>query len=378
MRCVLARFSLLSLVACGGGSSGPVDWADATPFTDDELLYLTYTDGDYDTIRVLDTVTGETRLLSDLDGGEGFGMSAVAMAPDRRSAAFSAYFRLEEADISPSGGLPHPGIWRVDSSGEQYEMIAPPLQQSESGTSCSSDAECAPLGMECNLVFQTCQLEAASYLTDDLTFSPDGEELWLTYGTYWLDGYYLSGGSTLASVPSVYGQEPAVPEIHLSDSSCAQTSDLAMNPDGSALLGVRSVCLSGRDEGVFEFAVPGLDERRAVPTPDGFDIALTNPDWFPDGHGFVFVVYGGWDEEGDGVVDWYSDGLVQYDLETEEVSLISAMPEGFSIKDPTIAPDGNRIAMCVTGAGSDLYIVDLEAWEQFPVTEEGASCKPSW
>lgn len=365
------------LAACGGGGgTPPVEWSEVTPFTDDEVAYMTYSDGSYDAIHVIDATTGATRLVSDLDGGEGFGLSSVAMAPDRRSIAFAAYFRLEESDVSPAGGLPHPGIWRV-AEGEQYELIAPPLQQMDSGTECSSDAECSPLGMECNLVFGTCQLEAADFVTDDLAFSPDGDELWFSYGTYWLDGYYLSGGTTLASVSSVYG-ESAVPEVHLDDSGCAQVSDPTVSPDGGSVTAIRSVCLDGSDDGLFRYDLPAMDGTRAVPTPDGFDIALTSPDWYPDGSGFVFVVYGGWDGDGDGVVDWYADGLVQWLAETDEVTLISAMPEGFSILDPSISPDGTKIAMCVTGAGSDLYLVDLEAWRQDPITEHGASCKPSW
>ena len=380
---------LLALVGCAvgseenptdagpGGAGDPVDWEDVTPLSDDELAYMTYTDGSYDTIRVIDVTTGESRVLSDLEG-DGFGLSAIAMAPDRRSVAFAAYFRMDEAGFDPAAGLPHPGIWRVDASGADYQMIAPPLQQMESSTSCSSDAECAPLGMECNLVFETCQLEAATFLTDDLAFSPSGDELWFSYGTYWLDGYELAGGSTLASVPSVPGTPATVPEIHLSDASCAQVSDPTVEPDGSAVLALRSVCLSGRDDGIFRYALPDMDAKRAIPTPDGFDITLTSPDGFPDGHGFVFVVNGGWDEDGDGEVDWYSDGLVQWDAETDEVSLITAMPEGFSILDPSVSPDGTKVAMCVTGAGSDLYLVDLEAWTMDPLTEHGASCKPSW
>lgn len=348
------------------------------PFSDDELVYLTYTDGEYDSVRVIDTTTGESRELTDLEGG--FGLSSVEMAPDRRSVAFAAYFRLEEGDISPGGGLPHPGIWRVDTSGEHFEPIAPPLQQMESSASCASDSDCAPLGMECNLTFGTCQLEAASFTTNDLTFSPSGDELWFTYGTYWLDGYYLAGGTTLASVPSKVGHEATVPEIHLSDGSCTQLTDLAMHPDGGSLLGLQSVCLNNKDDGVFDFTLPGLDASRMIPTPRGFDVTLTNPDWYPDGHGFVFVINGGWDEDGDGEEDWFSDGLVQYDLATDEVTLITAMPEGYAIIDPTVSPDGAKIAMCVTGAGagSDLYLIDLEAWTQEPLTEHGASCKASW
>jgi Tol biopolymer transport system component len=349
---------LLALAACAG--AGPVDWDGAPAFSDDELAYLTYTDGAYDTIRVVDASTGESRELTDLDGGEGFGLTSAAMSPDRRSVAFSAYFRLDGDDVSPAGGLPHPGIWRV-GEGDRYEEIAPPLQQMDSGTSCSSDTACAPLGMECNLVFGTCQLEAATFLTDDLAFDPAGDELWFTYGTYWLDGYYLAGGTTLASVPSNYGETTA-PKVHPNDSSCTQVSDVAVDPSGDGLLALRSVCLDGSDEGVFRYDLPGLDATRAIPTPEGFSISLTNPDWYPDGHGFVFVVYGAWDEDGDGVGDWYADGLVQYDAETDEVSLISAMPEGYSILDPSISPDGDRIAMCVSGGGgSDLYLVDLVA-----------------
>ncbi len=372
----------LALAACAGTGSetGPVDWDEIPPLSEAEVAYMTYTDGAYDAIRVVDTTTGEDRLLSDLDGGEGFGLSSVAMSPDRRSVAFSAYFRLDEADLPSSGGLPHPGIWRVGADGEGYEEIAPPLQQMEGGSSCSSDADCASLGMECNLAFETCQLPAASYVTDGLAFDPSGERLWFGYGTYWLDGSYLAGGTTLASVDASYDGESEIPDIHSTAEArgCAQVSDPAVDADGS-VLAIHSVCLDWGDEGMFRYEVPGMDARRAVPTPEGFDLSLTSPDVFPDGSGFVFVVYGGWDEDGDGWSDWYADGLVRYDAATEEVSLVSAMPEGYSIKDPSISPDGDQIVMCVTGGGgSDLYLVDLEAWTQEPLTEHGASCKPSW
>lgn len=357
---------------------GPSDWEQVQPLGDNELAYMTYSDGAYDTIRVIDITTGESRELTDLDG-EGFGLTAIAMAPDRRSVAFSAYFRLEQSDWSPNRGMPHPGIWRVSADGKGYEMIAPPLPQMDSGTSCTTDSDCAPLGMECNLTFQTCQLEAATYITDDLAFSPSGDELYFTYGTYWLDGFYLAGGTTLASVPSKYGKGGKVPTVHPGESSCTQVSDLAVHPDGGSLLGIQSVCLDWDDEGLFRFGLPELGSSRALPTPDGFDLALTTPDWFPDGSGFVFVVYGGWDEDGDSWPDWYADGLVQYDATSDELTLISAMPEGYSILDPSISPDGSKIVMCVSGGGgSDLYLIDLEAWTQEPLTDHGASCKPSW
>ena len=38
------------------------------------------------------------------------------------------------------GLIAHPGIWRV-AEGEQYELVAPPLQQMDRGTSCSSDTD---------------------------------------------------------------------------------------------------------------------------------------------------------------------------------------------------------------------------------------------
>jgi Tol biopolymer transport system component len=393
MRHVLTVSALLVLEAClvpdphrrdrdrdgdGPDVGDSVDWDEVEPLGEHELAYMTYSDGAYDTLRIVDVRTGESRELADIEGaGDGFGLTALAMAPDRRSVAFSAYFRLEESGWQPDRGMPHPGIWRVDASGEDFQMIAPPLPQME-GSACDIDADCAPLGMECNQLLGTCQLEAATYITDDLAFSADGEELWFTYGTYWLDGYYLAGGTTLASVDADYG-ESSVPEVHAKDTSCTQISDLAMHPDGDSMLALQSVCLDGGDEGVFRYDLPGLDARRAVPTPEGFDITLTTPDWFPDGSGFVFVVYGGWDEDGDGWSDWYADGLVQYDVDSDEVSLISAMPEGYSILDPSISPDGTQIAMCVSGGGgSDLYLVDLEAWTQEPLTEHGASCKPSW
>jgi Tol biopolymer transport system component len=388
MRSVLSVFGLL-LQACLVSESrrdrdrddaigDPVDWDEVEPLSEDEVAYMTYRDGEYDTLRIVDVQTGESRELADIEGsGEGFGLTALAMAPDRRSVAFSAYFRMEESDWQPGHGMPHPGIWRVDPRGQDFQMIVPPLPQTE-GSACDTDADCAPLGMECNQLLGTCQLEAATYLTDDLAFAPDGETLWFTYGTYWLDGYSLAGGTTLASVSSRNG-ESAAPEVQPTESACTQISDLAVHPDGDSVLALQSVCLDGRDEGVFRYDLPGLDAHRAVPTPEGFDITLTTPDWFPDGHGFVFVVYGGWDGDGDGGIDWYADGLVQYDAQKDEVSLVSAMPEGYSILDPSISPSGDKIAMCVSGGGgSDLYLVDLQAWTQEPLTEHGASCKPSW
>jgi hypothetical protein len=334
-----------------GGSAG------VEPLADETFAFVRRVRAGPKHLYLYNVRTATERLLSALDDDGQTGTSGLvrlSLSPDRRQVAFTALFRLQEADrLNPAQG-----VWTLTVDGQRYQRHSPPLPHP--GATCQTNLQCVQ-PETCNVTRGRC--EPSSYRTEilDPAFTPDGGRLYFSMSSLWLQGLSIGGGGGLYSVPVGGG---AIQD-HPVNADCSFVGEPAPGPDGAALLVNKSVCLQSK-AGYYRHAQPpepGLGTPVLLDT-DVIGATSTRPVWRDQGSVYLLA----------------REGLVLLDLRTGEPTFVLSAGAGASLGPFAVSPEGTQMVVCVTdGDGEDLHLLDLTSdAPATQLTHDGSSCHPAW
>lgn len=332
------------------GSDGDPDDGDPDTGSDpsvlaDDVFFFVREIADGDALWAYDLATDQAHEVTPLDGGSE--ITSVAIHPDRTLVAIATDYEALDYQDSES-------IYAFEVNEDLVfgdpTLLMPGIPK--------------PVGVATGY----------SQQVDDLRWHPDGS--WLWFGHAFQQDFTIPGGGTLAGVDPATGAF----ELYLDTvGDCSVNTGPSPSPDGSVLLSIRSVCIDGAHDGFVAFDVPPAGEpEMIVPTTEAI---FTTPRWLPDGTGIVYAGRIDDDSDGDGAFDVYGNAIVLVDLATgDRYALLPPTPEVY-IWDFTLSPAGDRVVVCINqNDAQDLLLLDYSVdpptsrW----LTDDGASCKPSW
>lgn len=332
----------------GGSQSG-----EGPPLPDDTLLYIRHETKDHDVLVALDLSSGEEHIVTDLtgDGSSGWEIDSFALSPDRRRIALASLYGPTKADTDT--GLATRRIWTLSTDGTDFRRLTPTFLNAAAGR------------------------QNFQYDVGDPAWTADGSHVLYDFGTYWWEGTNLEGGS-FPWIVAADGKSP--PTSFPTPANCSVLYP-SRNPVTGEFLFIHSVCIPGQGDGSGVYLYPEAgSENPELLVPSGrvegkVDVYLYQPQWFPDGTGFLFL--GGAAE-----TDW-EPGLLAYELDTGTVSLLSPAPEGMSFYGLAISPDASKLVYCLRNdedGAEDLHLLDLAEDEPVDIalTNDGKSCSPSF
>lgn len=366
--------ALVTLIAgCPAPSSnaaGAVNGAPTVPET--SFVYAQEVRPGVHHIMAFDLDTQATTLVSSLDdnGSSGTKLESLAVSPDRAWVAFTAYFRIDPADLAGASAAPTEAIWEVSADGKMFRRISAPLP-APSSPACKLDIDCKPLGEFCDITYKHCALRAASRTLDVESFTPDGAALILRFSQIGIntDGLIV-GGSSVFTVNAAGGVPTGAIDVN---GACpvAIPGDVR---DGQLLVmrgvGTRLGC--DRD-GVYTVPFPPAGTGQPVVLGDpgiatNFDVAAVAPRWFQDG-----LLFAGSDPTG-------PYGLFTATSGGKNVARVTGLGTR-SINTITVG-DSLDVAIVDTFTGPttarDLYRIDLMTGMVQPLTTDGKSSLPAF
>lgn len=342
------------------------------PLSEDTLVFVVDA-GDGAEIHAYDLATRMRRRLFRVADPTTWDVRSIALAPTRDRIAFASHYGYDAAQYPLADGLPTEGIWAVDVNGTNVRALMAPLKDDRGTVECTHDSTCEPLGMVCDGAVSRCRESARTRTVGELAWSPNGDAVWFVSADHHWQGTQLAGGTTLGRVSAQGG----APELFAANDGCAQVTAPAPHPTDGSLVAVQSVCTSGGARVVRYDSMPPRQGTELFSEADlEFWVDLSDVEWTRDGSGLIFGAYGGAFE---------SDAIVYLEAATGTLYLAFEAAPGQWIEGQDLAPDGQRMVVCVgetvNGAAQrDLYLVDLTSTtpSSTALTTDGKSCDPSW
>lgn len=315
------------------------------------FLYVQSVTPDTDQLVSLDYLTGDTRVVTDLqgDGSKGWEIWGHSVSPDRTRIAIASLYGPTKADNDT--GLATRRIWTMAADGSDLQRLTPVFDNDGGGKT------------NYNIAVQ------------DPVFTADGSSIIFDFGTWWYQGTTLEGGSQ----PWFVSTQGDLPELFPTSASCTIV-DPSINPATGEVLLVHSVCTNSADAGIYLYpSTGGSDPVKLVNRGFGagaVDPALEKASWLADGSGFIFV---GTIEVTRGDVTDTASSLLAYDMATGDVSVLVIPDVDTRVRNAAIAPNGDGIVYCLAhDEVYDLHVVDLSVDPPVDtaITDDGISCSP--
>ncbi|MEQ9500148.1 MAG: hypothetical protein RIT81_24950 [Deltaproteobacteria bacterium] len=386
-----AVLPVFALAACGGSGwkgvssgskptkrsmpdAGVTATHTAAPLSEDTLVFEVRVGSGASEIHAFDVATSQRRKVFTVADTTTWDLTDLALSPSRDTIAFSSHFGYDPMQFPLEDGLPTQSIWAVDVDGAAPRQLMAPLADDRGAIECTHDSTCEPLGMKCSTVLSRCRDFARTRTVSELVWSPDGAAVWFVYADHDWQGTQLRGGTTLGRVAATGG----APELFAANGGCAQVTGPAPHPVDGSLVAVQSVCTRGGARMVRFDSMPPREGTELFSEADvEFSIDLSDVEWARDGSGFIFGAWGG---------AFASDAVVYLEAATGTLYLAFEAGVGRWIESQDLAPDGERMVVCVGETGADgearrdLYLVDLTATTPSArrLTTDGRSCNASW
>jgi len=329
------------------GSSGQAGSSGAA-LPEGTLLYVRSAGDDRDELVARELSTSSERVITDLtgDGSSGWEIRGYALSPNRRRIALASLFGPTAEDTAT--GLATRAIWTLATDGSDFRRLTPTFPNTADGR-------------------QNFTIEVSEPMWTD-----DGANVLYDFGNYWWEGTQIRGGSLPWSVAASGASLPSSWDTPLGCSVIYPSR----NPTTGEVLLLHSVCVPGSgEEGLYLYPKNGGQAPRqllATGRSQGIELYLSTPGWFADGSGFLFAA-------SNADTDW-RPGLFVYDLGTQQATRLLSPPVGSTVVGAAVSPDGNRIVYCLRDDDDtrDLYVIDVAAETNEPLTTDGKSCVPSF
>lgn len=317
------------------------------------FLYVKSVTANTDQLVSLDYLSGETRVVTDLqgDGSDGWEIWGHAISPDRKRIVLSSLYGPTAADNAT--GLATRRIWTLAADGSDFQRLTP--------------------------VFENDGGVRKNYTIDvqGPVFTNDGSGVIYDYGIWWYEGTSLKGGAQ----PWFVSTQADLPQLFPIGASCS-IIEPSVNPATGEVLFVHSVCANAADSGIFLYpSGGGSDPVKLVNRgfgPGGVDPSLQKASWLADGSGFIFV---GTIEVTRGGATDTTNAVLYYDMQKGGFSEVIIPDAGASVRNAAIAPNGDGIVYCLAHDDVyDLHVLDLnvDPPQDSPITNDGISCSPSF
>jgi hypothetical protein len=303
-----------------------------------------------------DIKTGAEHVVTDLKGQDpkGADIHGFAISPDRKRIVIASYYGGTDADIATTGQLVR-RIWTLASDGTDFVRLTPPYPYTPPSNT----------------------LEVGYPM-----YTGDAAKVIYDLGSFVGGSGGLSGGTRPWTVTSAGGGVPDEPKL---DANCS-ISTPARNPKTGEVLFHHSVCVSSADEGIWLYpasltggAPKQLVASTLVTNASQVSTSLNPIGWAVDGSGFLFT---GQVQVDRGGTQSTAVSLLLYDMQKGAWLNAVTPPDGLSIFDATVAPDGSAVVYCIVDQNhaSNLHVVDLtkSPATDTPITTDGKSCDPSF
>jgi hypothetical protein len=368
--CRVFAVAIVTLIA-GCPAAGAGNGAPAVPET--SFVYAQEVRPGVHHIMAFDLDTQATTLVSSLDdnGSSGTKLESLAISPDRAWIAFTAYFRVDPADLTGASGAPTEAIWQVSADGKLFRRVSAPLPALPS-RACTVDLECQPEGEICDRTYKHCALRAATRTLDVESFTPDGAALVLRFSQTGIAANgTIVGGSSVFTVNTAGGVPTGAVDVN---GACPVAIPGDVH-DGQLLV-MRGVGIgAGCDrDGVYRVPFPPAGTGQPVVLGDpgiavNFDVAPVAPRWLEDGSGLLFA--GSDPSVRHGLYQTTPDGTHVVRVADLGARLIDTIAVGDSL-DMAIVE-----AFTAATLARDLYRVDLITGMAQPLTTDGKSSLPA-
>jgi len=335
----------------GDGGASNTTSAGALPTT--TFLYVQSLTPDIDRLISLDYLTGDTSVVTDLqgDGSDGWEIWGHAISPDRKRIVIASLYGPTKADNAT--GLATRRIWTMATDGSDFQRLTPVFDNDGAGR------------------------KNYSIEVQDPVFSGDGQGIIYDFGNWWYEGTTLTGGSA----PWFVSTQGGLPEFLPTGAGCILLVDPSVNPATGDVLLVHSSCPKADDEGIYLHPINGDDPIKLIDRGYGagaVDPALEKASWLADGSGFIFV--GNVDVQRGASTELTASILV-YDMETGKASVLMSPDADTDVRSAAVAPNGDGIVYCLAHDDVyDLHVIDLtvDPPVDSAITDDGISCSPGF